>query len=347
LIANKIDKNIKEVDELSKDINKLEKALKDATDEYKKKAEIILSDKKLKKGKLLSETNALRQQRTTTKKNSNYVESEILQESHIILTTLSMSGTDLLDKLEFNYSHLIIDEAGQCTEISSLIPFGQNVDKVILVGDQNQLPATVFSDNGEITKFNRSLYERFLDNQIPCFTLKIQYRMHASIRAFPSSQFYNDEIIDGKTNDDESITLNGTIPRLMFYNLEYTKSSSGKTFNVNHIGAKSKTNELEAEFIAKIFIQAVTLKGDGNFYKGLQVAQGQIGIITPYKRQSYLIKDKISKQIKSLQNTKSKNTKMYAFEQPDSDEVINIDKIVQISTVDSFQGREKDTIIIS
>jgi superfamily I DNA and/or RNA helicase len=111
--------------------------------------------------------------------------------------------------------------------------------------------------------------------------------------------------------------------------------------------AKSKTNELEAEFVAKIFIQAVNLKGDGNFYKGLKVIQGQIGIITPYKSQSYLIRDKISKQIMSLQNTKSKNTKMYAFEQPDSDEVINIDKIVQISTVDSFQGREKDTIIIS
>lgn len=202
MIINKIDENIKLIDKISIDINTLEKTLKDAPDDSKKKAEIMITSKKQEKGKLLSETNALRQQRVITKKNTNYIESEILQDCQIILTTLSMSGIDLLDKLEFNYSHLIIDEASQCTEISSLIPFAQNVDKVILVGDQNQLPATVFSANGEFTKFNRSLYERFLDNQIPCFTLKIQYRMHELIRAFPSKQFYNNEI-----KDDAKIAL--------------------------------------------------------------------------------------------------------------------------------------------
>ena len=90
----------------------------------------------------------------------------------------------------------------------------------------------------------------------------------------------------------------------MFYNLEYTKSSSGKILNNYSLGSKSKTNELEADFVANIFMQAIKMKGDGNFYKGLKVAEGQIGIITPYKRQSFLIRDKIMKQIQMFQKSR-------------------------------------------
>ncbi|MBK8156666.1 MAG: hypothetical protein IPK55_12040 [Streptococcus sp.] len=42
---------------------------------------------------------------------------------------------------------MIIDEACQAVELASLIPFGHNPDRVILVGDQNQLPATTFAPN--------------------------------------------------------------------------------------------------------------------------------------------------------------------------------------------------------
>lgn len=119
---------------------------------------------------------------------------------------------------------MIIDEASQATEISALVPFCHDVGKVILVGDQNQLPATVFSENAEKTLFNRSLYERFLSNEIECFTLNIQYRMQSIIREFPNNQFY-----DGKIIDDPSINkrvLDRTkdkCPKLAFFNLEFTE----------------------------------------------------------------------------------------------------------------------------
>jgi len=201
-----------------------------------------------------------------------------------------MSGIELLDKMEFSYSHLIIDEACQSTEVSTLIPFMHNVQKIILVGDQNQLPATVFCDNSEKTKFNRSLYERFLDNQIPRFVLNIQYRMLPEIREFPSNQFYEGLILDAPCIKDRQINdKSGTIPSVMFYDLDYTKSSSGQ---------KSKSNELEAEFVAKLFIEAVFLKGDGNFHRGLEVVKGEVGIITPYKKQATVIRQKIERAIR-------------------------------------------------
>ena len=53
-----------------------------------------------------------------------------------------MSGIEKLEKLDLSFSHLIVDEACQSTEISTLIPFTHNPERIILVGDQNQLPAT-------------------------------------------------------------------------------------------------------------------------------------------------------------------------------------------------------------
>jgi len=75
-----------------------------------------------------------------------------------------MSGIDKLEILKGEFDYLIIDEACQCTEPSTLIPFSHSPKRVILVGDHMQLPATTMSDNSDKTGFSRSLFERLLDN---------------------------------------------------------------------------------------------------------------------------------------------------------------------------------------
>jgi len=50
--------------------------------------------------------------------------------------------------------------------------------RVILIGDPNQLPATVFSTNCLTHHYDQSLFERFMKAQYPVNILKIQYRMH-------------------------------------------------------------------------------------------------------------------------------------------------------------------------
>jgi senataxin len=42
---------------------------------------------------------------------------------------------------------VIIDEASQCIEIESLIPLKYSPNRVILIGDPKQLPATTFQKN--------------------------------------------------------------------------------------------------------------------------------------------------------------------------------------------------------
>jgi senataxin len=123
-----------------------------------------------------------------------------------------MSASEMLTKnvSEGDFEFLIVDEACQSVELSCLIPFMHDPRKIILVGDHQQLPATVFSENASRTRYSRSLFERFLDCKVPNFMLSIQYRMDSAIRKFPSDQFYN-----GNLTDDPSISTRDLDPALV------------------------------------------------------------------------------------------------------------------------------------
>ncbi len=70
------------------------------------------------------------------------------------------------------FDYVIIDEATQATEISSLIPLIFNPKKVIFVGDPDQLPPTTFNQFASQIKSNKSLYEKMKDNGYPEMKLK-------------------------------------------------------------------------------------------------------------------------------------------------------------------------------
>lgn len=80
-------------------------------------------------------------------------EETLLRRSKIICTTLSCAGMDQVKLIKNYVDYLIVDEACQATEPSSLIPLDLNPKRVIFVGDQNQLPATTISDNAPETNF--------------------------------------------------------------------------------------------------------------------------------------------------------------------------------------------------
>jgi senataxin len=57
---------------------------------------------------------------------------DVLAEADVICATLSGSGHDVLEALEFDM--IIIDEAAQAIELSSLIPLKYNVTRCVMVG---------------------------------------------------------------------------------------------------------------------------------------------------------------------------------------------------------------------
>jgi senataxin len=68
---------------------------------------------------------------------------KILLEADVVCSTLSGAGHEIIEQLDFDM--VIVDEAAQAIELSTLIPLKYKCQRCILVGDPQQLPPTVLS----------------------------------------------------------------------------------------------------------------------------------------------------------------------------------------------------------
>lgn len=72
---------------------------------------------------------------------------------------------------------------------------------MIVVGDDQQLPATVMSPLAEGLGYRRSLLQRLREGGCTVHMLQQQYRMHPDLAAFPSAHFYGGalQVCGGRT----------------------------------------------------------------------------------------------------------------------------------------------------
>lgn len=238
----------------------------------------------------------------------------VIEEADIIITTNATAGSNFLENKKFDVS--IIDEGSQSMEPSSLISVTKS-KKLIMSGDHNQLPPTILSykskDVLSITLFQRMI-KKYPENS---YMLKIQYRMNEEIMNIPNMFFYKNELIADKSVKNHTIKdfIDFDIHDDIILNPEnivffLNTSKSNKKNEEQKFGSKSRRNILESDIIIEILEKF----DDINF--GLE----KIGIISPYFDQIELIEEKIKGKFE-----------IYP----------------EISTVDGFQGREKEVIIIS
>jgi senataxin len=210
----------------------------------KKSINFQLNELNLQKNSLLRN---LSEKRSQKKK----FEFDILTQSKIVCTTLNSSGSERLKNLLINFDYLIIDEACQCVEPSNLIPLSHKIKKLIMVGDHMQLPATVFSPNASKILYNRSLFERFLDNNYPRHILTIQYRMHSNIRNFIGQTFYENKLVDNegyikKLKENKIYQSINEKYNFCFFDISYGEEK---------IDMKSFNNIFEIDFIIKLILK--------------------------------------------------------------------------------------------
>lgn len=84
--------------------------------------------------KLDSEKDKAQQSRRAMDARTRKVRLKILSEADVICSTLSGSGHDYMAQLPFDFETVIIDEAAQSIELSSLIPLKYGCRRCILVG---------------------------------------------------------------------------------------------------------------------------------------------------------------------------------------------------------------------
>lgn len=255
---------------------------------------------------------------TLAEKNKINRETEelVLSKATVIACTLSSCYSGMMEKIFGGNEKLkipicIVDEATQCCEPENLIPLMLGVKKLILVGDTNQLPATVISKKAKEYGLDQSLFARLQkafanENDNPVIMLNTQYRMDFPILSWPNSYFYQGKLIDKAT-------------------VKVVPYSSYRVLNINSFQDVTKfSNTDEAEFVSKIIFVMITSVDVYSFSETLQ-----IGVITPYQNQRNVVLSKIETRLKSVStNRRSKF-------------------IIDVNTVDSFQGQEKDVIIMS
>ena len=124
------------------------------------------------------------------------IETNLLDSTHIVTTTLGTAGNRSLESAA-KFEVVVIDECAQSVEPSTLAGLQLGSKHAILVGDPQQLPATIFNVSGRNSKYDRSLFQRLEEAGHEVHLLDMQYRMNPLISEFPRKIFYSGQLFDG------------------------------------------------------------------------------------------------------------------------------------------------------
>ena len=237
----------------------------------------------------------------------------IIENSNPILTTLVGARAAPLGDRVFDLC--IIDEATQALAPAAWIPI-LRAKRLVMAGDHRQLPPTVKSESPVLKK---TLFEKAMElydsqdwagNRV--FFLDTQYRMEEEILGFSNVEFY-----DGRLKSHESLALRTPLESDFFQKKIVFIDTAGCDFNdVSDEQGDSRSNPEEAALLLRLYRDIVETRGE---------EISDVGIIATYKSQANLLFELINKL-----NTET-----------------NSPVPVEVDTVDAFQGREKDMVLIS
>lgn len=236
------------------------------------------------------------------------VRAQVLGSAQVVCATCTGTEIDLLEREEFDLT--VIDEATQATEPTALLPL-LRAPKAVLAGDHRQLPPTVLSLAAARQDLSRSLFERLLELHGPSIArmLREQYRMHEAIMTFPSRELYGGELRAHPSVEAHLLAdLEGVASSELTGVPIVFLDTAGKGFDDEVAqGSESHRNPQEAELVARKVRQLLEA--------GL--APEQISVISPY-----------GAQVETLR-------------------ALLPGEGLEIDTVDGFQGRENEAVVVS
>lgn len=246
---------------------------------------------------------------------NNWDEREVVQtllaEASIIFCTLSSAGAQVM-KETVAVDDIIVDEAAAATAPELCVGLWLVNNRLLLVGDPHQLPATVNSEYAKHNGLDKSLQDRLMNQCGFRYTmLDIQYRMKEEISCFPFKTFYSGNVSNGDNVLESSYTPHAAVLNNQSYAFVHVLSGEHR----DTLG--SCYNPGECDVVVSL-LQDLRHRSRhlGNDWSNVN----RIRVITFYQAQVNEIRKRLSRI--GLQN-------------------------VLISTVDSSQGCEADIVIIS
>ncbi|XP_047546975.1 DNA-binding protein SMUBP-2 isoform X3 [Lutra lutra] len=239
---------------------------------------------------------------------------ESLRSAAVVLATNTGASSDGPLRLlpDGHFDVVVIDECAQALEASCWIPL-LKARRCVLAGDHKQLPPTTISHKAALAGLSRSLMERLADEigaQV-VRTLTVQYRMHQAIMRWASDALYSGQLT---AHPAVAGHLLRDLPGVAATEetsvpLLLVDTAGCGLFELEEEDDQSKGNPGEVR-LASLHIQALVDAG---------VQASDIAVITPYNLQVDLLRQSLAHRYPEL----------------------------EIKSVDGFQGREKEAVVLS
>ncbi|XP_032426598.1 putative helicase mov-10-B.1 [Xiphophorus hellerii] len=255
----------------------------------------------------------------------------------IMVTTLQTAGRLVTGGIPpDHYSYIIVDEAGQAIETECLIPIAgllkPHSGQVVLAGDPKQLGPIILSKIAERNGLGVSMLERLMtdirlykQHKINGFNSRYMtkllrnYRSHPAILKIPNELFYDSELQFCSSLEDCLYSNWELLPRkdfpLMFHGVAGMKEQD--------LNSPSVYNMAEVDVLKEYLKSLIKYRRRNGLDK---IGPKEIGIVTPY-----------TKQVE----------KINAAFHKDKDLVKEDLENVLVGTVEIFQGKESDVILMS
>lgn len=258
---------------------------------------------------------------------TNVEELKKLYESKRVVATTCLGSNHVLFSTQHQmFDVCIVDEASQVTQLACIGPLF-SAKKFILVGDSKQLPPVVQSKQAKALGMDQSLFE-LLENQGASVELHLQYRMNSEIMALSNELMYEGCLkcgtVEVSAQTIKLINIDSLKKMLPFWLHDIMSEDLEKSVVfANTVKVPGREcynsrgevmNEIEAHLVAMI-VHALFLAGVSAF---------EIGVIAPYRNQVKLVQ----KTLVSVLEGQPVQT-------------------VEVNTVDQYQGRDKDVIIVT
>lgn len=232
---------------------------------------------------------------------------KIVDHSRVITCTFAGANSKPIRDLKFKTC--IIDEASQALQGASWIPILKS-ERVILAGDPFQLPPTVKSAQAAKQGLSVTLLDLAIQNDRALHLLDTQYRMNNAIMGFSNQWFYK-----GALKAHDSVAQH-------VLSLFDSETDAVVTFiDTAGCGFNEAINPETQSFFNKDEYLILREHLDPLLHQNF-IHQPDVGILSPYKAQVQFIKNELEED--------------QTFSFP-----------VNVQTIDSFQGQERDIIYIS
>jgi ATP-dependent RNA/DNA helicase IGHMBP2 len=233
----------------------------------------------------------------------------IIDHAQVVLATAAGSEAAVLGDRTFDL--VVLDEATQSPDPISLVAL-QRARRAVLAGDPCQLPPTVIDLEAARAGLGRTLFERLAERRAETLTrLRVQHRMHAAIMAFPSASMYEGRLEAAPDVATRVLTdLAGVAEDPLRPGPFVFVDTAGTGWTESKNEADPSTfNPLQA---ARTIREVRRLLARG-------LSARDIAVITPYEAQARRLRE-------GLREARAAG--------------------LEVGTVDAFQGREKEAIVV-